>query len=97
MSKNTKHNHELVKLFKYSSLPEKVAEYFNNHFAFQDELFIFKTDYLKFKNLKKYSGGLIICKYKNLVIEKGDNLLLDWLLNNGFDMAKEEFVLIVNK
>lgn len=95
-----KNNYTHVKAYNYDDMPEKVQAVFNKKHKTSDTLpaSIFFVNSLEGKAKNKYTGKKIICKWtwenKTFIIERSDDYLFDWLIDNGLDLKKDEFIII---
>lgn len=99
-------NYLLVKVFKKESMPEEVKTFFEE--SYENKLFNFSAFYVnsvKGKTKDLYKGKKIICKWTwddeeekddpiTFIIERGDNVLFDWLIDNGLNIRDDDYVLI---
>jgi hypothetical protein len=97
-------NYSLVKAFDRADMPKKVNDFFEKNHAEKNLNFsIFQLDSVEGKTKDHYRGKKIICKWtielkknvtETLIIERGDDILFDWLIDNGLDIKKDDFIVI---
>jgi hypothetical protein len=91
----------LIKLFKYDDMPNAIKVYFDKFYRKKDSIISeFNLNTLTGKVKDKYNGKKIICKWtfgkdnKTFIIEREDNVLLDWLIDNGLDIKNDNLIII---
>jgi hypothetical protein len=96
-----KKRYTLTKTFDYNKMPPMIQDYFNNHYKHDDlNVVAFFINSIAGKSKHDYNGKAIICKWTygedktTLIIERGDNLLLDYLIDNGLNLREDDFVII---
>lgn len=93
--------YNLVKEYDYEIMPDLVKEFFDNyHKNEKSYLSNFFINSIEGKTKENYKGRKIHCKWTwgkeetTYIIERGDNMLFDWLIDNGLDLKEDDYVII---